>query len=110
MSKQPADGTSFAKIVVIFAVSLGIGLGLCGLGFFLNAHGVGRGSEEFGGVQPMGVLSLLIIVVSSFGLVVSLLAWAVAGMLRSFGWLGGNDPQRLFDDSEKEKRGEGQDP
>ena len=109
MSKPPVDRIPFAKLVVIFTVGFGIGLGLCGLGIFLNAHGVGRSDEEFGGPQPMGLLSFVIIVISFLGLVVSLLAWAAIGMLRSLGWLGGNEPQRLFDNREEEKRDEGHD-
>ena len=48
MSKPPVDRIPFAKLVVIFAVSFAIGLGLCGLGFLLASHGIRRSGEEFG--------------------------------------------------------------
>jgi len=82
MSKPPSDAPPFAKIVVIFAASFAIGLGLCGLNFFLASHSAGGGNEEFGGVIPLGLFSLVILVISFLGLVVSLLVWAVAGILR----------------------------
>ncbi len=93
MSKPLADRIPFAKLVAVFAACFGVGLGLCGLGFFLNAHHAGSSGEEFGGFQPFGLLSLVILVVSFVGLVVSLLAWAVVGLLDSLGLIRrGNDP------------------
>ncbi len=104
MSKPLADRIPFAKLVTIFAASFGVGLGLCGLGFFLNTHGAGRGDEEFGGVQPIVILSLIIIVVSFLGLVVTLLTWALVGMLG-----GASEPQKLFGDAAEKKSDEGHD-
>ncbi len=104
MSRPLSDRIPFAKFVVIFAVSFGIGLGLCGMGFFLTAHGVGRGDEEFG-IGPISLVSLVILIVSLVGLVVSLLGWAVVGIFVRRD----NEIQTLFENSAEEKRDEGQD-
>lgn len=96
-----ADQSIFAKIVVVFAVAFGIGLGLCGLDFLLAAHGIGKSTQEFG-VGPLDAVSLWVMFVSGLGLVVTVIVWAswmVIGNLRH--GRGGNDPTRLFDDKDR---------
>jgi hypothetical protein len=108
MKKPLVDQIPFAKLVAIFAAGFGIGLGLCGLGFFLPAHGVGRGrgDEEFG-MAPISLVSLVIVIVSFVGLIVTLLMWALLAVLESFG-IGGDkgEVQKLFDDSGETRNGD----
>ncbi len=87
MSKPQARGFPFAKIVVILAAAFGIGVGLCGLDFFLAAKGIGKSTEEFG-VGPLDSVSLLVMLLSLGGLILTLIAWAIAAAvtaLRSSG-------------------------
>lgn len=92
MSKLPTS--LFAKIVIFFAVAFGIGVGLCGLDYFLATHNIGRSHEEFG-VGPLDGPSILVMFFSALGLVVSLIAWFIAAIV--FGITHSSDPpQTLF--------------
>ncbi len=94
MSRPLLDRIPFAKIVAVLASGFVVGLGLCGLDYFLAAHGIGKSTEEFG-VGPIDLLSLAVMFLSLSGLVISLVAWALLGILRS-----GGDIQTLFDNSD----------
>jgi hypothetical protein len=72
----------FAKIVAVLAVCFLVGVGLCGLDYALGTHGIGRTNEEFS-VGPLDGLSLAVMALSAVGLVLSLIAWVVAAMIRS---------------------------
>lgn len=72
----------FAKLVVVMAVCLLVGTGLCGLDFALAAGGIGRSAQEFG-VGPLDGLSLVVMVLSAAGLVLSLAAWLLTAIFRS---------------------------
>ena len=74
----------FAKMVAVMAVSLLLGVGLCGLDIALGAHGIGRSNEQFS-VGPLDGLSLLVMGLSAIGLVVCLIAWAVAAIVGGIG-------------------------
>ncbi|HTB98397.1 MAG TPA: hypothetical protein VK716_15410 [Terracidiphilus sp.] len=98
------DRFSFAKIVVFFAVAFAIGVGLCGIDFFLASHNIGKSHDEFG-VGPLDGVSLLVMFFSAVGLAITLVARFIAAL---FGLTGsGRDdgnPQALFhssDDSSK---------
>jgi hypothetical protein len=80
MSEMPVKEFPFAKIVIGMAVCLLVGIGLCGLDAALGAHHIGKPPEEFG-VGPIDGLSLLVMVLSAAGLVLALIAWAVAGIV-----------------------------
>ena len=84
VSEAPKSRWSFAKVVVVMAVSFLVGLGLCGLDFVLGANGIGKPHEEFG-VGPLDGLSLVVMILSASGLVLSLILWALAASVRSFG-------------------------
>ena len=105
MSKSRVNRFPFAKIIAFFAVSLGIGLGLCGLSGVLASHGIDTGDprEEFS-TGIVGSFSLIVILVSGLGLVVTTIAAVISGTLHSLG-LGHKDdePQKLFDDSETDR-------
>jgi hypothetical protein len=96
MSKSRARGFPFAKIVVFLAAAFGIGVGLCGLDYFLASKGIGKSTEEFG-VGPLDSASLLVMLLSAAGLVLALIAWAIAAFWGSLlsGPKGG-EPQKLF--------------
>lgn len=96
-----ADRSWFAKMVVVFAVALGIGLGLCGLDFLLAAHGIRKSTQEFG-VGPLDGVSLVVMFVSGLGLVVTVIVWVLSVVIGNLSRPGsGNDPQRLFDDKDR---------
>jgi hypothetical protein len=71
----------FPKLVVVMAVGLLVGAGLCGLDFALAAHGIGKSTQEFG-VGPLDGLSLAVMVFSAAGLGLSLAAWLLAAIFR----------------------------
>lgn len=104
MSGRPAGGVSFAKLVVVMAVAFGVGLGLCGLDYLLAANGIGKSTEEFG-VGPLDGVSLVVMILSALGLVVTLVAWIIVAILGGFG-IGrvSDEPQKLLDDKDDEDK------
>jgi hypothetical protein len=96
-----ADRSIFAKLVTMLAIALGIGLGLCGLDFLLAAHGIGKSTQEFG-VGPIDGLSLIVMVLSALGLMITLVVWVLAVIFDLGPGRGGNEPQRLFDRKDKD--------
>jgi hypothetical protein len=82
MSKPLVDRIPFAKIVVALAVAFGLGLGLCGLDFFLLVRGGGTHTQGFG-VGAVGVLSLTVLSLSAIGLVVTVILWVVLAVVAS---------------------------
>lgn len=96
-----ADRSVFAKIVTVLAIAFGIGLGLCGLDYLLAAKGIGKSTEEFG-VGPIDGLSLAVMLLSALGLVLTVVVWVLSAIVGSFR-TGGSNPQRLFDDQDKDR-------
>jgi cytochrome bd-type quinol oxidase subunit 2 len=84
---------SFAKLVVVMAIGLLVGAGLCGLDFALAAHGIGKSTQEFG-VGPLDSVSLVVMVLSAAGLVLSLAAWFLAAIFGSTGPRDDSDGQQ----------------
>jgi hypothetical protein len=74
----------FSKIIVILAIVFLIGVGLCGIDYLLAANGIGKGTEEFG-VGPLDALSLAVMAFSAICLIFTLIAWAITGVVSSFG-------------------------
>jgi hypothetical protein len=66
----------FVIIITLFAVAFGIGIGLCALDYSLANHGIGKSSEEFG-VGPLDSVSLAVMVLSAFGLVITIIIWVI---------------------------------
>jgi len=90
VSKPTADRIPFAKVIVIFAVAFLVGMDLCGLDYLLAANGIGKSTAEFG----VGILdgpSLIIMVPSAAGLILTLIAWAFTGIVSSIGPADGMD-------------------
>jgi hypothetical protein len=83
MGEVPEKRFPFAKIVIGMAACFLVGLGLCGLDFALGANGIGKPGEEFS-VGPLDGVSLVVMVLSGAGLVVSLVVWALAAALDAF--------------------------
>jgi hypothetical protein len=100
MSGSDGKGFPFAKIVVVLAVAFCVGLGLCGLDYLLAANGIGKSGEEFG-VGPLDGVSLIVMILSGFGLVVAVIIWIIAAILGRLG-LGrvSDEPQSLFEDKD----------
>lgn len=95
MNQSQSKSFSFAKLVTIFAICFAIGVGLCGLDYFLAAHNIGKRTQEFS-VGPLDGASVIVMFLSAAGLVLSLIAWATTAI---FGLgRGGTDPQRLLDE------------
>jgi hypothetical protein len=98
-----ADRSIFAKTVVVLAIAFVAGIGLCGLDYFLAAHGIGKSTEDFG-VGPLDGVSLVVMGLSALGLVTTVVVWVLAAIIGSFGSSrGGSEPQRLFDKKDKDR-------
>jgi hypothetical protein len=69
MSKPLVNRRRFAKIVTVLAISFGIGLGLCRLSILP--------SQDNLDINWLSWLSLLIMVVSFVGLIVTLISWVI---------------------------------
>jgi hypothetical protein len=97
MSEEQRSGFPFARIVVILACTFGVGLGLCGLNGVLSASGAAMGDSNSVMGPLMGVVavvSLLAMVLSGLGLILTVIAWVVSEAF-GLGW-GRSDPQTLF--------------
>jgi hypothetical protein len=82
VSKSPTGRYPFAKTVVGFAVAFMVGVGLCGVDYWLAAAGIGKSTEEFG-VGPLDAASLIVMFFSAAGLVLTLIAWALNSFFSS---------------------------
>jgi len=100
MSKPAGGRITFAKIVTVLAVGFGIGLGLCGLDYLLAANGIGKSHEEFG-VGPLDAVSLVVMVLSAIGLVLTTILWVVFAAVGSFSRKD-SEPPRLLDKKDNE--------
>lgn len=100
MSKPLVDRIPFAKIVAVLAVAFGLGVGLCGLDFFLGSHGIGKNTQEFG-VGPIDALSLIVMAFSALGLALTTVLWVVFAAVGSFSRKD-SEPQRLLDEKQDE--------
>ncbi len=104
MSEPTVKRFPFAKIVAVMAVSFLVGVGLCGLDFALGANGIGKSGGEFS-VGPLDGVSLVVMALSAVGLVLSLIVWMVAAIIRSAGSGSKDDAaQKQLDDESKSKR------
>jgi hypothetical protein len=104
MSQPLVDRIPFAKIVVALAVAFGLGLGLCGLDFFLLLRGSQTHTQAFG-VGPVGVASLTVLILSAIGLVVTIILWVVMAMVASFSRKNSEPPQLLDEKDDEQKQG-----
>jgi len=91
MSKPLVDRFPFAKTVTVLAIGFGIGLGLCGLSAVLPSSG-----EEFH-TNWLSLPSLLIMVLSFLGLIITLIIWVITSAIGS-----SSDTQTLFGNSEED--------
>jgi hypothetical protein len=101
MSKPRAKQYPFSKIVVLLAVSLFIGMGLCGLDATLleryrNLH------NEFGPNTFVGSIGAIAILLSAAGLVITTIAWVVTAAVDGFNHRG-SGPQKLLDEEDDTK-------
>lgn len=95
--------SNFAKITIGFAAAFLIGIGLCGLSYVLPSS-----DSEFH-TNWLSAPSLLLMVVSLPGLLVTLVCWVIAKVFPRSSF---NDPkpQTLFGDSEKDSDNSNQTP
>lgn len=97
-----SDSSIFAKLAAGFSIALVLGLGLCGLDIVLMEHGFRKSNEEFGG-GPLDGLSLIVMILSVLGLVITVVAWILAAFVSNLrSARGGDEPQRLFDPKDKD--------
>ncbi|MGH9598620.1 MAG: hypothetical protein ACRD27_02050 [Terracidiphilus sp.] len=101
MREPPSDGFPFSKTIVVFAVMFGISLGLCGLNFILPQWGRNF-SEEFS-VGTLAFISLIAMVVSALGLVLTTISWVISSVVGNFGRRN-SEPQRLFDNKDDDNK------
>lgn len=104
MSKPLVERFPYAKVVTVLASVFGVALGLCGVTWIASTRLPGDGSI----VMTIGFLELAVIVLSSIGLVVTVIAWILANAFGNF-TPGGNDPQKLFDSSADDERSDEED-
>lgn len=90
------DPIPFVKIVIVLAVTFGIAVGLCGLSGTLRPPMGPDPSEEFGG-GLLGVGSMIVMLLSAAGLLLTGAAWFLAAIIGGLSPRG-SDVQRLFDD------------
>ena len=99
MSKPLVKRIPFAKIVTVLAVAFGVSLGLCGLTAVFRSG--------MTGIQylfaSMAMIELGVMVLSAVGLLITVAVWVVlslvGGSSRKY-----SEIQRLFDDSDDEKK------
>jgi hypothetical protein len=87
---------NFPKVVTVLAISLGVGLGLCGLNFAAVSALPGGNGGVTAVLFVAAWLELLVMVLSAGGLVITLTTWGVVKVIHG-GISGRSDPQRLFD-------------
>jgi hypothetical protein len=102
MNKPLVDRIPFTKIIVGLAVAFGLGLGLCGLDFFLLVRASGTHTQGFG-VDTIGVLSLAVLILSPIGLVATAILWVVLAAVGSSSRKN-SEAQRLLDDKDDEQK------
>ena len=86
---------NFAKVAIVLALVFVVALGLCGLTGY-----IGSKPGASGATLPLGILELVAMILSAVGLMVTLVAWVIVSILRTFGYKE-HEPQRLFDDTDK---------
>jgi hypothetical protein len=84
MSEPPQNRLSFAKVAVVMATCLLVGLGLCGLDIVLGTNGIGKPHGEFG-VGPLDGISLVVMILSAAGLALTLILWALVAIVQGIG-------------------------
>ena len=100
MSDPTEKRFPFEKIVIVMAVSFLVGVGLCGLDIALGAHGYGKSGEFSAG--PLDGVSLVVMALSAAGLVLSLIVWLLAVIVRSASSRAQeNSPQKPLDGESK---------
>lgn len=97
MSKPLVDRVPFAKIVTVLAIAFGVGVGLCGLSAVLPSSG-----EPFR-VNSLSLPSLLIMVLSFIGLIITLIVWVITRAISGFSVKGSSSsPRTLFGNSDED--------
>jgi hypothetical protein len=102
MSDPAKNRSFFPKIVAFMAISFLVGVGLCGLDYALGAHGIGKPNQEFS-VGPLDGVSLVVMLLSAVGLVLSLIAWGVRYIYRQITMPAEDESERLFNKSGADK-------
>lgn len=93
----------FSKVLIIFAVGLLLGIGLCGLDYFLASRGIGKSTEEFG-VGPLDSISLLTMGLSFLGLVLTVVVWILTMIVKALtAKPEDREPTELFGKKDKDK-------
>ncbi len=89
--------STYARLLLVFAAGLLLGIGLCGIDFLLASRGIGKSTEEFG-VGPLDGISLVTMLLSALGLVLTVAAWVLSRIVgASTGKRSDLEPIRLFD-------------
>jgi len=96
----------FAKITIFMALAFVVGVGLCGLDYVLGSNGIGKSGGEFS-MGPLDGLSLVVMIFSAIGLVLTLVVWLLVTVFRAVG-VKASEPQKLFDEKDETKPGDPQ--
>ena len=105
MKDRLVDRLPFARIVTVLAVAFGVALGLCGLNLALSTGGVFRNAGQVGSsiLVGSGMIEIAVMVLSGFGLVLTVVVWVVASAVSQDGG-NGSEPQRLYEEEKDEDK------
>jgi hypothetical protein len=96
MTRRQHDGVDFLKIITVLATTFGVSLGLCGLTALM--------ASKIPSLMILGWIELVAMVLSLGGIIVLLPLWVVVGLIHGGGG-SGPEPQRLFDDPDRDGNG-----
>ena len=96
----------FAKVTIFMALAFVVGVGLCGLDYVLGSNGIGKSGGEFS-MGPLDGLSLVVMIFSAIGLVLTLVVWAVVAVITSLSRKA-SEPQAPSDEKDETKPGDPQ--
>jgi hypothetical protein len=106
MSKPLVERIPFVKILIVLVVIFGVSLGMCGVSAVLgvaNSSHMGRSVSQILGFSF--VIEIAGMVLSSVGLVVTVIAWAILGIAASSS-RNVAPPQQLFNESSDRRKDE----
>jgi hypothetical protein len=101
MTQSKSKTSAFAKVTIFFTVSFLVGVGLCGLDYALAAKGIGKSTQEFG-IGPLDGVSIVMMILSAIGLVITTVLWILVAVIRSFSPKEAA-PQQLLEEKDETK-------
>lgn len=94
MNQSQTRSITFAKVLVVCAVALGVGIGLCGLSYVLPSS-----DDEFH-TNWLSLPSLLLMGLSALGLIITAASWVITAAIGDLS-VKNSGPQTLFGNSDE---------